>query len=205
MNERETFVANQIVPRGTIEKLDRYAALLVDWQARMNLVASSTLDTTWTRHFADSAQLATLAGQVDDTTVWLDIGSGAGFPALVLAMLLPGHFHLVESTTKKCRFLAVVVDDLDLGGRVTIHNARIEAVPAIAANIVTARACASLAQLFDWGLRHGHDATWLLPKGRTAAEEVANANRMFAFTRELVASTTDPDARIVVARGVRRR
>ncbi len=183
-------------------KFDVYAKLLIDWQTRMNLVAPSTLATIWHRHFADSAQLVALAG---NPVSWLDIGSGAGFPALVVALLTPARFHLVEATAKKCRFLIEVAQALGLDARVTIHNSRIEALPVSAPDIISARACASLDQLFDWGLPHARSARWLLLKGRTATSEVAAARAKFAFDCTLVPSKTDPDARIVDAQRVRRR
>jgi 16S rRNA (guanine527-N7)-methyltransferase len=185
-------------------RLDAYAALLGEWQSRMNLVAASTLGEVWQRHFADSAQLAVLA-EATAAATWLDIGSGAGFPALVLAVLCPGTFHLVESRAKKCAFLEAAATTLGVADRVVIHNARIEDLPPFAADFVTARAAASLAQLFDWGLPFGRDARWLLPKGRSVAAEVAAAAVAFRFDHDLIPSRTDPDARIVVAQNVRRR
>ena len=184
-------------------KFDIYAAMLADWQSRMNLVAPSTLATVWDRHFADSAQLGALSGPGPAT--WLDIGSGAGFPALVLALLAPGHFHLVEATAKKCRFLGEVAAALGIASRVTIHNQRIEAMAPLAPDVITARACASLGQLFTWGLPHAGNAQWLLLKGKTAAAEVAAARTIFDVDCTLVPSRTDPDARIVNVRRVRRR
>ncbi|MBV8971118.1 MAG: 16S rRNA (guanine(527)-N(7))-methyltransferase RsmG [Sphingomonadaceae bacterium] len=203
MSGRDAFAAAYPADVASLDALQRYVDLLGLWQARMNLVAPSTLADAWDRHVADSAQLASLAGTRDATT-WLDIGSGAGFPALVLARLCPGHFHLVEATTKKCSFLAAAAEALGVTGRVTIHNTRIEALPTLAADIVTARACAALPQLFAWGARFAR-GQWLLPKGRTAAAEIAAATVDFTFDHELVASRTDADARIVVARNVRRR
>ncbi len=201
---RARFAADYGVGDATMARLDAYAALLGEWQSRMNLVAASTLDDIWQRHFADSAQLAALADATAATT-WLDIGSGAGFPALVLAVLCPGTFHLVESRAKKCAFLQAAADAIGVGGRVTVHNVRIEDLAPFPADIVTARAAASLAQLFEWGLPFGHDAHWLLPKGRSVAAEVAAAGTAFRFDHDLIPSRTDPDARIVVARNVRRR
>ena len=203
MSERADFATTYDVPRETMERLDTYAMMLADWHTRMNLVGPSTLDTVWTRHFADSAQLVSLAPAPSDATIWIDIGSGAGFPALVLALLCPGQFHLVEATAKKCKFLEAVAEAIGVTDKVVVHNARIEALPAIDAAILTARACASLTQLFDWGLRHGKSATWLLLKGQTAAEEVAVARDRFRFDAALIPSRTDERGRIVVARDVR--
>ena len=198
------FAAEYGVGRAALAALERYAALLVDWQSRMNLVAASTLPDLWHRHFADSAQLAALAHAGDGTT-WLDIGSGAGFPALVLAALAPGRFHLVEATGKKCAFLAAAAAELGVTDRVTIHHARVEALAPFAADIVTARACASLTQLFDWSEAFARRGRWLLLKGRSVADEVAAAATRFTFDHALIPSQTDPDARIVDARHVRHR
>ena len=187
-----------------MERLEAFAALLTEWQGRMNLVAASTIDQMYERHFADSAQLAALA-QASPTTTWLDIGSGAGFPALVLAVLAEGTFHLVESRAKKCAFLAAAAETLGVADRIMIHPVRIEDLPPFAVDIVTARATAALPQLFAWALPFGRDACWVLPKGRTVAAEIAAASTEFRFDHELIPSRTDPDARIVVARNVRRR
>lgn len=203
---RDEFAAEFAVSRETLAKLDRYAALLAEWQARMNLVGPSTLPHIWGRHFRDSAQLASLAPTLGHRPVWLDIGAGGGFPGLVLAILGAGDIHLVESIAKKCRFLQAVADELELGDRATIHNMRVESLVRFRADVITARACANLAQLFDWGLPFAASSTmWLLPKGASVDEEVAAARRRFSFDAELVPSRTDPQARIVVARGVRRK
>ena len=204
MTGRDRFAADYDVAAATLAAFDRYTALLIEWQARMNLVAASTLPDVWDRHIADSAQLASLV-TASDATTWLDLGSGAGFPALVLARLVPGTFHLVEATAKKCAFLAAAAAVLGVADRVVVHNRRIEALPPFDADIVTARACAALTQLFAWGEPFARRGRWLLLKGRTAGDEVAAAARDFTFDHRLVASRTDPHARIVDARHVRRR
>ncbi len=202
MSGRAAFAATYGEPVAL--KLDGYAALLDAWQSRMNLVAPSTLSQVWDRHFADSAQLAALA-DATEATEWLDLGSGAGFPPLVVALLAPGRFHLVEATAKKCAFLAAAAEVIGVADRIVIHNVRIEALAPFAADRITARACASLGQLFAWGLPFGRHARWLLLKGRSAADEVESAARDFDFDHRLVPSRTDPDARIVDATTVRRR
>lgn len=184
-------------------RFDAYAALLADWQTRMNLVGPSTLPHVWERHFADSAQLATLAPA---GATWLDIGAGAGFPGLVLALLGHGPVHLVESVGKKARFLDAAVETLGLTGRAIVHHARVESLPASVIDVITARACAALDRLFEWGRRFaGPDTLWLLPKGASVAAELAAAHRRWRFDAELAPSRTDPSGRIVVARGVRPR
>lgn len=202
---RAEFAAEFAVSRETLAKLDRYGELLVDWQTRMNLVGPSTLPDLWQRHFRDSAQLMSLAPTLGHKPVWLDIGAGGGFPGLVLATLGAGEIHLVESIAKKCRFLQAVADELGLADAI-VHNARVESLPRFRADIITARACANLAQLFDWGLRFAASSTlWLLPKGAAVDDELAAARQAWRFDAELVPSRTDERGRIVVARGVKRR
>lgn len=199
------FEAEFGVSRETSTKLARYAELLAEWQRLMNLVGPSTLPDIWERHFRDSAQLAELTPTLGHKPVWLDIGAGGGFPGLVLATLGAGEIHLVESVAKKCRFLRAVADELKLDDAI-IHNDRVEALPRFRADVITARACANLAQLFDWGLRFAASSTvWLLPKGAAVEEELAAAQQRYAFEAELVPSRTDERGRIVVARGVKRK
>lgn len=203
MTGRDAFERDYDVPRGTMALFDRYAELLTEWQGRMNLVGPSTLPLVWERHFADSAQLLALAGFGKG---WLDVGAGAGFPGIVIALLDPAaRLTLVESIAKKCRFLTELVEQLGLSERVTVENRRIETLPRQKFDVITARALASLEQLFDWGLPYAGSGTrWLLPKGVRVADELAVATQRFAFDHALVPSKTDPDARIVVASGVRR-
>ncbi len=204
MIDRDRFSATFDVSRETLERLDRYAALLGQWQARMNLVGPSTLPNIWERHFADSAQLLPAAGAGRH---WLDIGAGAGFPGLVIAIIdTQAQVTLVESIAKKCLFLAEVVDVLGLGDRAIVENRRIETLARQKFDVITARATAGLDQLFDWGLAYaGSGTSWLLPKGARFAEELSVAERRFAFHHRLVPSVTAPLARIIVATGVKRR
>lgn len=201
---RDSFEAQFDVPRGTMAQFDIYAELLIDWQSRMNLVGPSTLPHIWERHFTDSAQLLPLASAGRS---WLDVGAGAGFPGLVIALLDPAaRFTLVESIAKKCRFLVEVVEKLGLSNQVIIENRRVETLPRQKFDIITARALAALNQLFNWGLPYAGSGThWILPKGMRAGEELALAERGFLFDYRLVPSLTDPDARIVIATGVQRR
>jgi 16S rRNA (guanine527-N7)-methyltransferase len=201
---RERFTAVVDVSRETLAQLDCYAELLVEWQARMNLVGPATIPMLWERHFLDSAQLLPLAGHGKR---WLDIGAGGGFPGLVIAILDPGaRLTLVDSVAKKCRFLAAVADAAGIADRITIANTRIEALTASQFDIITARAAAALDVLFDWGRRFATpDTRWILPKGARVQEELATAAARFHFDHALVASQTDSQARIVIASGVKRR
>jgi 16S rRNA (guanine527-N7)-methyltransferase len=200
---RDWFSGQFNVPRETLDDLDAYARLLAEWQSRMNLVGPSTLPLLWERHFADSAQLVPLAQK---GAAWLDLGAGAGFPGMVVALLDPAaRVTMVESIAKKCRFLETVREALRLGDRVEILNRRIEALSPRTAGVITARALASLDQLFAWGLPHATASTvWLLPKGGRHADEIDDARRRFRFQHTLIASRTSDEARIVRATGVAR-
>ena len=179
--------------------LERYLAMLAAESGRMNLVGPSALAEFWPRHAWDCAQLLPLL--VGAVTV-ADIGAGAGFPGIVLAVLLKGRpgarVHLVESVAKRARFLQTVVDALDLPA--TVHNVRSEALsPAPAVEVVTARACAPLPRLLDFAapfLKAG--ARGLFLKGRSAPEELAEARRTWRLKASLVASRSDPEGRVVV-------
>jgi 16S rRNA (guanine527-N7)-methyltransferase len=189
------------VPRETIHRLVRYAELLTEWQTHHNLVSTKTLPHLWDRHFADSAQVLALA---PDAKVWLDLGSGAGFPGLVVAILKANHasfvMHLVESTTKKCAFLAEVAKATT--APVEIHCMRVEELSRTATSlkpdIVTARALAPLPHLLElaapW-LERG--ARGLFLKGRDAAKEIESARKRFDFTCKLHPSVTANDSVIV--------
>ena len=167
--------------------LEQFRVLLVDWNSRMNLVGPATLPDFWSRHAWDSAQLLRLA---PDALTWADLGAGAGFPGLVLAVLGKGrpsfHVHLVESTAKRCRFLTEVVDALDLPA--TVHNARAESLT-LKVEVVTARACAPLWRLLGHAepyLQAG--ALGLFLKGQDVAVEMSEATRYWVFDADVVGS-----------------
>lgn len=199
---RSEFATAFAVPRETIDKFDRYLVLLAEAQAQTNLVGGSTLPLAWERHFADSAQLLTCAPA---HTRWIDLGAGAGFPGLVLA-ILGASVELVEATAKKAAFLEHVVAELAIGASTRVHHARVESMPAAPRDVITARAFAPLARLFDWGARFASNATlWVLPKGIRVEEEMAVARATFRFDAELRPSRTSETGRILLARNVERR
>jgi 16S rRNA (guanine527-N7)-methyltransferase len=187
------------VSRETGERLDLLVGELRRWQAIKNLVGPGTLDAVWTRHVADSLQLLDLA---PEARVWVDLGSGAGFPGLVLGIAaLERHgmrVDLVESNGRKCAFLRHVARLT--GAPVTVHEARLEAVidRFAGADVVTARALTPLPRLLAWAeplLTTG--TTGLFPKGREVEGELTKAAKSWRFDAELVPSRTDSDARIV--------
>lgn len=198
----DAFQTEFSVPRGTMESLERYAALLVDWQDRMNLVGPATLTDIWGRHFADSAQLAR---HVPQGQSWVDIGAGGGFPGMVLAAMGWANVTLVDSIAKKTRFLEAVRDELNLQDRVTVVCGRAESLPTLGVQVATARAAAPLDKLLDWAIRHVRPGgLYIFPKGRRWAEEVEEAERRFLFDLETRDSLTDPEAKILLVQNVRR-
>lgn len=204
MTQRADFAAAFDVSRETLCRFDQYAALLSEWQVLMNLVGPQTIPDVWHRHFFDSAQLLAIAGIGHS---WLDIGAGAGFPGMVIAMLdQQAKVTLVESITKKCRFLAAASTALIQNDHVTISNCRIENLARQKFDVITARALAGLDQLFDWALPYAGSGTqWVLPKGARVESELAIASERFEFDYRLIVSRTDCAGRIVVASGVKRR
>ena len=176
--------------------LEAFRALLADWSQRMNLVGPSALAEFWGRHAYDCAQLRDLA---PEAMRWADLGAGAGFPGVVLAVLLKGRpgaqVHLVESVGKRCRFLETAAAELDLPA--LVHNARAESL-SFKADIVTARACAPLPRLFEFAwpwMRKG--ATGLFLKGQDVGVELAEATKSWAFEAELLQSRSSAAGRIV--------
>lgn len=176
--------------------LSRFQALLAEWNAVMNLVGPLTIATYWTRHALDSSQLLALA---PEARTWADLGAGAGLPGVVLAILLKGQddakVHLVESMTKRCRFLEVTAKALDLP--VEIHNVRAEELK-LKVDVVTARACAPMARLLGFAEPYlNRGATGLFLKGQDVATELAEARKAWSFASELLPSQSDPRGRVV--------
>ncbi len=185
-------------------RLEAYGALLYRWQNAINLVASSSLPDLWRRHMLDSAQLCELAPP--GARVWLDLGSGAGFPGLVVAALWAGRpdfaVHLVESDRRKCAFLRVAAAEMNVPA--TIHACRIEAapIPALPVDVISARALAPLDRLLGYAARFaGADTTLLLPKGQDVHQELDVAARLWRFQADLMPSRSDAEGRIVVIAG----
>ncbi|MEK4032886.1 16S rRNA (guanine(527)-N(7))-methyltransferase RsmG [Methylocystis sp. IM3] len=182
-------------------ELALYEELLRRWQAKINLVAPNTLDEIWLRHFADSAQVLAAA---PNACVWADLGSGAGFPGLVTALLLkdrPGaHVHLIESDQRKAAFLRAV--SRETGAPATVHAERIEsALPPLAERIdaVSARALAPLGKLVELArkpLEKGATAVFL--KGEEWRDELTAASGIGSFRVDTVQSRTHPRARLIV-------
>jgi 16S rRNA (guanine527-N7)-methyltransferase len=193
------------VSRETMDNLHRYQALLNEWQEMMNLVARSTLPQAWERHFEDSLQMIPLLPAGPATLV--DLGSGAGFPGLVIAMARPDiKVHLVESTGKKCRFLETVSRETNTP--ITIHNERIESMTGLVRpDIITARALANLSKLLDYcapWIKANPAVSLIFMKGVQADAEVAEARKHWAFDLSEQPSRTENGAKILTLTHVRR-
>ena len=204
----DSFAAAFAVSSVAIDRLAAYAGTLALWQKRINLVAPSTVDDVWHRHFADSAQIVDLAPPSFET--WIDLGSGAGFPGLVVAILLaerpvPPRVVLIESDQRKAAFLGEVVRRTGLAAAISVDILcmRIESAATrgmlASADVVSARALAPLDKLIGLAcplLKATGRGLFL--KGRGVEAKLVAAKRSFEFTYELVPSRTDPDAGIVV-------
>jgi 16S rRNA (guanine527-N7)-methyltransferase len=203
----DEFAALTGVSQATLARLQAYAGLLTTWSGRINLVASSTLADPWRRHFLDSAQLYPLIPNPLSSAgapTLIDLGSGAGFPGLVLAIMGTEGVELVESDARKCAFLREAARVA--GATVTIRNARIEAVPARPATAITARGCASLDRLLSYSQRFiGPDTVCLFAKGEQAGHEVVVAAQAWDFDVTSHPSRTDPRGVILCLSRVRPR
>jgi len=198
-----SFAARTGATEAQVADLARLQTLLADWNARMNLVSAASIEMFWPRHVFDSAQLLLFA---PEARTWVDIGAGAGFPGLVLAILLkdaPGaRVHLVESQAKRCRFLTEVVETLALPAEV--HNARAEDL-ALKADIVAARAVAPLGRLLSFARPYfAKGAFGLFLKSEGVEAEIAEARQAWRFTCNVSPSLSDPRGRVLKLEGLAR-
>lgn len=201
----ETTVAGLNVSRETFDRLKKLEALLAKWNPAINLVSKSTVADAWDRHIIDSAQLYRLAPTV--VGHWADLGSGGGFPGLVIAVLareLDPHRRvtLVESDQRKATFLRQAALMLDLQ-QVTVRAERIESVQPLNADVLSARALAALPQLCAFSALHlNKDGLALFPKGARHAEELADAGRDWRFNLSVTQSETDPAAVVLALKAI---
>ncbi len=192
----EVFARTHNVSRETISRLQIYHDLLVKWQKAINLVSPKTLDDIWARHFTDSAQLAR---HIKSGARVVDLGSGAGFPGMVLAIMRPDlEMILIESDNRKSEFLKNVSRETKTP--VTVSNERVEKILGAedrVPDVITARAFAALPVILGMIPENCRGAELLLLKGKTALDEVAEAAKAFDFECVDMPSCTDGDARIL--------
>lgn len=193
------------VSRETIEKLEAYLALVEKWTRKINLISKNSIPFLWDRHVADSAQVFDL---VEPPAHWLDIGSGGGFPGVVIAVLLSekspeSRITMIESDQRKCAFLRTALRELDVPG--TVVADRIENVERQAADVLSARALADLDQLLGFAELHlVKNGTALLPKGATWQTEVEEARKTWQFDCEAINSRTQAEAAILKIKDIQR-
>jgi 16S rRNA (guanine527-N7)-methyltransferase len=190
------------VPRETMARLDAFAALLRDENERQNLVSRASLDCLWLRHIADSAQLLRFAPSPDAS--WVDLGTGAGFPGLIVALLHRGPVTLTEERRLRVEFLRRAAETL--GVEVEIIAGKAERALPRPYDVISARAFAPLEHLFQLGTGFSTaKSVWLLPKGRNAQAELEAAKASWQGDFRLEPSVTDAEAKILIASGVQQR
>ena len=196
MIERIAAAAGRAVSRETFRLIEAYVELLKTGAAEQNLIAPSTLETIWERHVLDSAQLVRLEAFAGAT--WVDVGSGAGLPGIVVALLVEGPVTLIEPRRLRAEFLSDVIAKLGLSDRVRVECAKVERIGG-QFDLITARAVAPLDHLLAITEHLSKSGTaWVLPKGRNAQSELAQAKRNWHCDVRVEQSCTDPDSQILV-------
>lgn len=187
------------VSRETFDRLSLFAALLTKWTARINLISKSSVSDLWSRHITDSLQLWEFAPPAP--AIWADLGSGGGFPGLILAIVAAEkapstRFHLVESDSRKCAFLSTAARECGIS--IAVHCARIERVEMPQADVLSARALAPLPDLLAYAEKlRRPEGICLFPKGETVHKELADASRNWRLEYRVHPSRTGKGAAIV--------
>lgn len=193
------------VSRETFLRLKEYEKLLFKWNLKINLVAKSTLDNFWNRHVLDSAQFLSSVGE--KAGKWVDLGSGGGLPGLVVAILYDeigslNKLFLVEADVRKAVFLKTVCRELGL--KVEVYNNRIQELPLMSANVVSARALAPLTTLCLYAKNHlDKDGVAVFAKGENWKAELVEAQKKWIFNYEAVKSTLHEGSVVLVLRGIK--
>jgi 16S rRNA (guanine527-N7)-methyltransferase len=194
------------VSRETMERLEKFEEVLLKWNPRINLVSKNSLTHLWQRHIADSVQVYDCAKEIGES--WLDIGSGGGFPGIVIAILAAERspqtkVTLIESDQRKSAFLRTVAREC--GVSITVLNKRIEQVEPFGAQIMSARAVADLDTLLAFAERHLADGgVALFPKGESWKKEMDAATKRWRFDVETITSLTETEAVILKIKGITR-
>ena len=187
------------VSRETLDALETFVEFLKREAESQNLVSASTLDHIWSRHIVDSAQLLLFTDASTPQSNWLDLGSGAGFPGLVVALLTNYNVTLVESRARRIEYLQRAVEMLGLTHRVRVAGVTLERLETAPYTVISARAFAPLPKLFDLAARFATNNTlWLLPKGRTAKTEWEGAQAQWGGDFRIMDSVTDQEAGVLV-------
>lgn len=201
MIERLREAAGRYVSRETFDRLSQYVALLIAVNREQNLVSDASLKDVWTRHILDSAQL--LRFETISNASWVDIGAGAGLPGVVIACLAPGRVTMIEPRRLRGAFLGEVIDKLNLDASVIACKSENASG---SFDMITARAVAPLCRLLEIS-RHlsTRKTRWVLPKGRSARSELAEARSTWQGQFHVERSFTDPEAEIIIASEIKAR
>ncbi len=190
------------VPRETWEKLEAFLALLAEEMLLQNLISKSSADHIWDRHVVDSAQLLMHAPKDGNGKIWMDLGTGAGFPGIIIAILSDYKVQMVESRSRRSAFLETVVQKLGLTENALVFGERLENVESHPVDVISARAFAPLQKLLSLSHRFSTDNTvWLLPKGKNAVRELKGLSPKRQKMFHVEHSLTDPEAGILVGIG----
>lgn len=190
------------VSRETVERLEAFATMVIAESRLQNLISAATIPHIWSRHIVDSAQLLALLTPDDEERggPWLDLGTGAGFPGVVLAILSETPITFVESRRKRSNFLAEVCEQLGLA-HVTLFGGELKKLPTAPFSVITARAFAPLPKLLGLAHRFSTPKTvWLLPKGARAREEIEDVKEAWGGLFHVEQSITDPAGAIIIGR-----
>ncbi|MFO1240799.1 MAG: 16S rRNA (guanine(527)-N(7))-methyltransferase RsmG [Sphingomonadaceae bacterium] len=202
---REWLIRHFDVSRETMIRLEAFGAAVIQENQNQNLISAATVSSIWSRHILDSAQLLRLGPTVDTSLPWLDLGTGAGFPGMIVAILADYPITLVESRRKRFEFLVDQAKSLGLTN-VRVHCGRLETLETFPVGTISARAFAPLRKLLGLAHRFSTEKTrWLLPKGRSVREELESVASSWQGSFQVESSQTDADAAIIVATGVRPR
>lgn len=192
------------VSRETLEKFKLYADMLEKWQKSINLVSKSTLKDKWQRHFYDSAQIIELINSGDKPLKILDLGSGAGFPGLVISLFGVGEVHLVEGVGKKCSFMKQVIQKTNVSA--IVHNKRIEQMDVFPIDLITSRACADLDKLLELTFPFMTDYTeCLFLKGEKSDDEINHASKKWCFDVKKIPSKSEESGMILYLSNIKRK
>ncbi|ATW03017.1 16S rRNA (guanine(527)-N(7))-methyltransferase RsmG [Sphingorhabdus sp. YGSMI21] len=190
------------VSRETWERLEAFNALLRDEMQRQNLISRASADSLWARHIVDSAQLLRYAPTPDSGKIWLDLGTGAGFPGMIIAILTRYQVRMVESRKRRVEFLNDVIAKTGIAEHASVIADRLENVESFPVDVISARAFAPLERLIALSHRFSTKNTlWLLPKGKNAVRELKGLSPKRQKMFHVEHSLTDPDAGILVGKG----